>query len=121
MNGGTLLRQVISIALTAPVCGGGAGGCTAPREKLIVSHSDPSVKIPAIKLAVRKNDLTAAGQLVKDLESDDPAVRFYAIEGLERLTGETFGYRYYDDAEQRKAALARWQEWVQMKDADSPP
>jgi hypothetical protein len=83
--------------------------CTAPREPLTVHHADPSIKIPAIKIAVARKDLSAARQLVKDLESDDSAVRFYAINGLRRLTGETFGYLYYDDAEQRKPALKQWQ------------
>jgi hypothetical protein len=71
-----------------------SGGCTAPRGPLVVTSPDPSVKIPAIKKAVRKGDRGAAAQLVKDLDSDDPAVRYYAISGLERITGERFGYDY---------------------------
>jgi hypothetical protein len=112
MNGGRLLRRLASIALTAPACAG-AAGCVAPREKLVVSNPDPSVKIPAIKVAIRQNDLGAAEQLVKDLESDDPAVRFYAIEGLRRLTDQDLGYRYYEpEPEQRKPAVERWRGWL---------
>lgn len=65
-----------------------------------------------MKLAVEKKDLDAACQMVKDLESDDPAVRFYAIEALYRLTGERFGYDYYLDAEQRQPAMQRWRQWA---------
>ena len=86
--------------------------CTAPREPLTVHHPDPSIKIPAIKIAVARRDLSAARQLVKDLESDDAAVRFYAISGLRRLTGESFGYLYYEDPEQREPALKQWQAWL---------
>jgi hypothetical protein len=90
-----------------------ASACVAPRSPRVVRNPDPSGKIPAIKRAVEQRDMAAARQMIKDLESDDPAVRFYAIQGLERLTGETFGYRYFeDDDEQRKGALEKWQAWL---------
>jgi hypothetical protein len=87
-------------------------GCNAPRGPFVVTNPDPASKIPAIKQVVRAKDLSAARQLVKDLDSDDGAVRFYAINGLERLTGETFGYRYFDDEDERKPALEKWQHWL---------
>jgi hypothetical protein len=96
-------------------------GCTAPRPPLVVTDPDPSIKIPAIKIAVAQKDRDAAKQLVKDLDSDDPAVRFYAIEGLRKLTGEHFGYRYYDDADVRKPAVERWRAWLngtQVQDSE---
>ena len=86
--------------------------CAAPRTPRVVNNPDPTGKIPAIKDAVEAKDLAAAEQLVKDLDSDDPAVRFYAIQGLQRLTGETFGYRYFDDERERKPALEKWQAWL---------
>ena len=89
-----------------------ASACVAPRSPRVVGNPDPSGKIPAIKRAVEQKDMAAARQLIKDLESDDPAVRFYAIQGLERLTGETFAYRYFDGDEQRKGALEKWQAWL---------
>ena len=89
-----------------------SGGCTAPRGPLVVTDPDPSVKIPAIKKAVRKKDRGAVKQLVADLDSDDPAVRFYAINGLQRITGERLGYDYYADDEARRAAVRRWQDWA---------
>lgn len=77
-----------------------------------MDNPDPSGKIPAIKDAVEARDLAAARQLIKDLESDDPAVRFFAIQGLQRLTGQTFGYRYFDDERARKPALEKWHAWL---------
>ncbi len=88
-------------------------GCGGPAPLQLVSNPDPSGKIPAIKTAVRQRDTSAARQLVKDLDSDDDAVRFYAIGGLRRLTGETFGYRYYDDEDARAPALHRWRQWLE--------
>ena len=70
------------------------------------------MKIPAYKRAVRKKDPAAVRQLVSDLESDDPAVRLYAIHALQGLTGERFGYRYYDGDERREEAVGKWRQWL---------
>ncbi len=78
-------------------------GCAAPVKD--VSNPDPSGSIPAMELAAEKHDWRAVPQMVKDLESDDPAIRFYAIEGLRRITGQTFGFRYY---EEERNASRRW-------------
>jgi hypothetical protein len=86
----------------------GCGG-HGPRT---VSNPDIEQKIPAIRDASQNKDLSAAPQLVKDLESEDAAVRFYSIRGLQSLTGDTFGYRYYDTDDDRKAAVARWKAWL---------
>jgi hypothetical protein len=87
-----------------------AAGCGhGPRA---VTDEDPADKIPAIEQAVGQHNHRVLPQLVKDLQNDDPAVRMYAIEGLRRLTNLDFGYRYYEDAEQRQAALQRWQKWL---------
>lgn len=91
----------------------GGGGCTAPRPKPDIADPDPSVSIPGIKIAADRNDRSAAPELVKALDSDDPAIRFFAIGALMKFTGgEKFGYEYYYDEEQRKASLAKWQEWL---------
>lgn len=88
----------------------GCGGI--PRGQRVVTNPDPSAKIPAIKASVQTNDTSVVQQLIKDLESDDPAVRFYAIAGLQRLTGQTFGYQYYADEPQRAAAVQQWKAWL---------
>ena len=75
-------------------------------------NPDQSGKIPAIKEAVEEHDPAAVRQLVKDLDSDDGAVRFFAIEALERLTGESFAYHYYDDEDERRPAVLRWRQWL---------
>ena len=92
-------------------------GCSEPRGPLSVKSQDPTLKIPAIKQDVHNRNQTDVAQMVNDLSDDDPAVRFYASEGLRRLTGETFGYHYYDDEDTRKPAVKRWKEWL----AAQPP
>jgi len=86
--------------------------CTAPRPPLSVTHEDPGIKIPAIKKAVREKDKSVIPRLIEELNSDDPAVRFYAIGALEELTGQTLGYQYFQDEDDRKPAIERWKKWL---------
>ncbi len=94
-------------------------GCF-PQPDPVIADPDPMVKIPAMKLAVDRHDAGAAKDLIRDLNSDDAAIRFYAITALQRLTGDDFGYHYYDDEDQRKAAVGRWQEWLAKQPQQSP-
>lgn len=77
-----------------------------------INDPDPASKIPAIKAAVGHNDRHALPELVDSLDSDDPAIRFYAWDGLRKLSGQDFGYHFYDEADQRKPAVARWRQWL---------
>ena len=80
-----------------------------------IGDPDPDSNIPAMESAARARNEKAVGPLVQQLNSDDPAVRFYAIEALHRLTGQTFGYRYYDEDDQRKIAVRQWQQWLKAR------
>ncbi len=87
-------------------------GCDSSPPTYDIRDPDPSLKIPAIKTAVQEKDLAHVRQMVKDLDSDDSAVRFFAVEGLRRLSGETFGYQYYEDASERAVAIQKWKKWL---------
>ncbi len=89
-------------------------GCTEPRGPKSVKSDDLTLKAPAIVQDVERHDLKDVPQMVKDLSDADSAVRFYAIEGLRRLTGQDFGYHYYDDASQRQPAIIQWNQWLQQ-------
>ena len=103
----TALRCLLILAATVAV---GCSGYAGPRS---IVNEDPAVKIPEIKTAVNRGDRKAMPQLVKDLDSDDAAVRFYAVEALRRLTGETLGYDWTaDDRHARRPAIARWEAYV---------
>ena len=91
-------------------------GCFAP-EKPSLTSDDPALKIPAMAKSGADKDEKAVGQLVKDLNNDDPAVRFYAITALKEITGNSFDYRYYEDDLERLPALKRWQEWLATRKA----
>ena len=91
-------------------------GCQAPRGPISVDSDDPDLKVQAIKRDAALHDERHEPELVRDLNDPDPAVRFYAAAALHRLTGNDFGYRYYDDDDARQPAVARWKAWV-----DAPP
>lgn len=93
---------ITAVGMAAMGCGHG------PRH---VTDPDPSDKIPAIHEAVQLNDRTAIPQLIIDLDSDDAAVRLHSIKALRALTGQSFGYNFYDDQERRKAAIEKWRKW----------
>ena len=109
--GMTTQRRIVPVALALMA----AAGCVHPRGPVVVTDPDPSVKIPATAKAVRTHDLSAVPQLIKDLQSDDPAVRLYAAHALEQLTGQNMGYRYYAPDDDRVAAVARWQQWYDQQ------
>jgi|SRR5271170_12494 len=90
-------------------------GCTESKGPRTVENKDPTVSIPVIEDDVRQHDQKDDAQLVVDLNDDDPAVRFYAIEALRRLTGDDFGYRYYEDEDGRAAAVAKWNQWLKQR------
>ncbi len=60
---------------------------------------------------IRDGDQSHVRDLIIMLDSSDPAVRMIAIGGLERLTGETFGYDYAATAPKRLIAIDRWVHW----------
>jgi hypothetical protein len=102
------------VTFLAVVVGSVTGAaCSGPGPEKNVRNPDPAGKIPAYKEAVREKDRRAARQMVKDLDSEDPAVRMFSIVGLRRMSGgETFGYQYFDEDHQRRPAIARWERWL---------
>jgi hypothetical protein len=87
-------------------------GCAGDGPTVSLKSDDPAGRIPAMKQAAQRHDAKAIPELVARLESDDPAERLYAIGALERITGKTFGYRYYGTDVDRADAVGRWKEWL---------
>lgn len=104
----SILLACLTIGVCAPGCFLFGGG--RPKPSLV--SDDPGAKIPAIKKASAAHETQTARQLVKSLDSDDAAVRFYAIRGLQNLTGETFGYVWYVDEPDRRSATEKWKHWL---------
>ena len=67
-----------------------------------------AARLHALGKAARTGDRSDIKRIVELLDSDDAAVRLLAISTLERLTGETFGYRHYDSRSEREASIQQW-------------
>jgi hypothetical protein len=106
-------RVSYKLLLGIALCGA-MGSCIAPDPPSITSDN-PDCLIPAIKIGVAHHDQRIIPYLVKDLESDDAAVRMYSIDGLSRITGQDFGYVYYADEQDRKNAIKLWDLWLSQQ------
>jgi HEAT repeat protein len=78
---------------------------------------DPSqdVRYEAATALLRGGDDRGLAVLVRGLEDADPRVRAKAILVLHGRTGEDFGYRPDASPEDRRAAVARWREWMSRR------
>jgi HEAT repeat protein len=96
------------------------GGCFTPDPPSLTSDN-AATKIPAIREAAAKKDQSALPVLISGLDDKDPAIRLSCIQALQNLTGQTFGYNYYDEDAQRRPAVLRWQQWLKDHPAPAAP
>lgn len=89
-------------------------GCS-PKLDEGFDSPDPITRGPAIVAAARDRDRSKLADLVRALDSNDAAERMLAIGALEQLTGQTLGYRAYDDPVVRDAATERWRRWLEAQ------
>lgn len=92
--------------------------CTAgcqDRGPVSIHSDDPDLKINAIQRDAATNNKRDIDTMVEDLNCDDPAMRFYSIEALRRITHCDLGYHYYEDEDQRAPAIARWKDWLKKQ------
>lgn len=69
---------------------------------------EPAARNAAIVRAASLRDEGAIPDLVRMLESDDPATRLLAITALERLTGTSLGYDHAASEPARRAGVDAW-------------
>jgi len=96
----------VSLAAGALWLSPGCNSAAAQRARL-ASPYPPDRARAAVRLGEAR-DADAVAKLVDLLIDPDRAVRMYSILALERMCGQTYGYRYYDPAPQRAAAVERW-------------
>lgn len=92
-------------------------GCSPKQApaKADLNATDTAGRVPALVAAAGQDDAATLAELVRALMDEDPAVRLFAIQGLNQRTGQTLGYRYYDAVDQRRAAAERWHDWLTGK------
>lgn len=96
-------------------------GCRAEPVKPDLRAVDAESRIAGIVAAGESDAPADLPLLVEALADDDPAVRLFAIEALERRTGRTHGYRPYDPPAARARAVARWRDALGATPAEQAP
>lgn len=81
---------------------------------------EPAARNAAIVKATAEQDAKAVPDLVRMLDSDDPATRLLAIQALERITGERLGYDPAAGNEAREPAMLRWAERAKATNVGGP-
>ena len=104
------LREMLLIA-----CLGMIAGCQDSRGPVSITSDDPDLQILAIKQDAASNGRKDIPAMVADLDSDDPAIRFYSIGALKELTHDDMGYHYYQTDEERAPAFSRWKNWLKQQ------
>ena len=110
---------VVPLALAVGVCALTAGCSSNPSRADSVyqqlQDDNPSRRVEAIVRVGQEKDPKAVPYLVDRLEDQDADVRLYAILALERITGQNFGYEFYQDEMQRRPAVEKWRQWLQSQ------
>jgi HEAT repeat protein len=108
------------IKLSVLVCCLMLSGCGDSFDRQVgladLENPNPTIRIMAIKWAGENKIKAAVPQLVDSLEDEDAAVRFYAIEGLRRITGTDNGYDYKTSAGERAASVKRWRKFLNTEE-----
>lgn len=123
MGGRSRGRYTVIVTLTRMclmACAGLVGlvgaGCSSPARGF--ASADPGARLDAAVDAAARKDRSSIPELIKLLDSDDPAARLVAINTLHRLTGTTNGYDYAAPEAERREAVDRWVAWAgEHKDA----
>lgn len=99
---------MVAICCLALICLPACHSSEARRQQLVSPY--PLDRVQAAVRLAEAGDEQAVDLLIELLADRDRAVRMYAILALERLCGETYGYRYYDPEPGRAASIARWRD-----------
>lgn len=95
------------------------GGC-GPTIVADFDSPEPAARNAAVVRAAALKDAGAVPDLVRMLDSDDPATRLLAIGTLERITGETLGFDYAAPEHERAAAIEKWVSRLEHERPDHP-
>jgi hypothetical protein len=100
-----------------PLAALGLGCGIAPKHFGALADPAPMVRARAVGLDDQWPETVVVPALIARLNDKDPVVRLSAHERLKRRTGQDFGYVPWADAQERAAAVARWQSWWQGRAA----
>ncbi len=115
----------ISLAImAAALIPSGLAGCAGPGEPASIAEGlqsdQPVTRTKACIRAGDARDASVVALLVDRLEDPEDEVRMFAIRALDRITGQTLGYQWSQDADARKASVERWRQWLTARAGGGP-
>ncbi|MEQ8317748.1 MAG: hypothetical protein RIE77_02345 [Phycisphaerales bacterium] len=81
---------------------------------------DAGSRIRAVIATARQPTHEDLTQMVRALNSDDPALRSLSIAALQRTAGDRFGYDAWAPEPERRAAIDRWKRWLDERKGSGP-
>jgi len=123
MNNAPTLMAGFLLGVAGLFCGCGPASDSATGQNLYarLQNEDPAVRIGAIEEAAKANDRKALPYLVDRLTDTESDVRMFASVALREMTGQDFGWRFYETSTQREAAQQRWRTWLTGGQAPTQP
>jgi len=112
-----------AVCLCAAAWSTAAPGCDGAGPRSVIrglQSSNPSVRIASAVRAGKAGNRRALPLLVDRLEDELVDVRLFSIRALEKITGQTLGYRHYADEAERAEAVRRWREWLKARRPPGP-
>ncbi len=105
--------KILCVTVAAAALASGCGGIFSPKPSMYqqLQSDQTEDRIDGIRAAGESRDPKAVPLLIDRLEDDDPGVRLFAIQALQRITGKTLGYQYFAAEHDRCEAVARWRHW----------
>ncbi len=100
-------------------------GCVASDETSMTLYEqlqaeDPALRIQAAKKAAQNDDRQAVGLLIDRLTDPEADVRLFSHMALQKITGQDFGWRPWEPADDRYEAARRWRAWWLEQQGASP-
>ncbi len=87
-------------------------GCRPRPPRTPLQDRDPIFVIPAIHESAQATRYRDVPRLIELLDSDDAAIRLHSIQALRDLTGQRFGYQFWDPPAARRPSIDRWKQWA---------
>ena len=86
------------------------------KQLLSAPETRENVRLAAARVALHNSSPQNVADLVDLLDDPHPLVRHDAATAMKKHTGLTFGYDYRAPAEERKAVMLKWEQWLEQRD-----
>lgn len=108
--------RLIMLAAFVPLCCS-LGSCSAGKPSVYsrLQDENPQVRVRACVDAGNAGDRKAAALLVERLADTEDDVRVFAILALQKITGQSMGYRHFDTPAVRRQAIERWRKYLESE------